>query len=88
LFPTWAQVICWKETGKQGKVTTLCSFSHFLLRLNLQNDLSGKAPWYPLTSNATGSKGSETTWQAGERGTTFLIFENSPFGHFPKIACR
>ena len=27
LFPTWAQVICWKETGKQGKVTALCSFS-------------------------------------------------------------
>ena len=44
LFPTWAQVICWKETGKQGKVTALCSFSHFLLRLNLQNDLSGKVP--------------------------------------------
>ena len=37
LFPTWAQVICWKETGKQGKVTALCPFSHFLLRLNLQN---------------------------------------------------
>lgn len=32
------------KTGKQGKVTALCSFSHFLLRLNLQNALSGKAP--------------------------------------------
>ena len=28
------QVIRWKGTGKQGKVTALCSFSHFLFRLN------------------------------------------------------
>ena len=35
---------CAKKTGKQGRVTALCSFSHFLLRLNLQNDLSGKTP--------------------------------------------
>ena len=28
------QAIRWKGTGKQGKVTVLCSFSHFLFRLN------------------------------------------------------
>ena len=44
LFPTWAQVVCWKKTGKPGKVIALCSFLHFLLRLNLQNDLPGKSP--------------------------------------------
>ena len=79
---------CAKKTGKQGKVIALCSFLYFLLRLNLQNSLSGKSPWYPSTSNATGSKGPETTWQAGESGTTFLIFEKSSFGHFLKMACR
>lgn len=35
---------CAKKTGKQGKVIALCSFLHFLLRLNLQNSLSGKSP--------------------------------------------
>ena len=79
---------CAKKTGKQGKVIALCSFLHFLLRLNLKNSLLGKSPLYPSTSNATGSKGPETTWQAGESGTTFLIFEKSPFGHFLKMACR
>jgi hypothetical protein len=43
LFPTWAQVICVKKTGKQGKVIALCLFLHFLLRFNLQNGLSGKS---------------------------------------------
>lgn len=42
---------CAKKTGKQGKVIALCSFLHFLLRLNLQNSLSGKSPWYPLNIN-------------------------------------
>ena len=45
---TYSQVgnkfYCANKTGKQGKVIALCSFSHFLLRLNLQNALSGKAP--------------------------------------------
>lgn len=91
LHPNWAEVpnsTCAKKTGKQGKVIALCSFLYFLLRLNLQNSLSGKSPWYPSTSNATGSKGPETTWQAGESGTTFLIFEKSSFNHFLKMACR
>ena len=36
------KLYCAKKTGKQGKVIALCSFLHFLLRLNLQNDLPGK----------------------------------------------
>ena len=44
------KLYCAKKTGKQGKVIALCSFLHFLLRLNLQNDLPGKSPWYPLNN--------------------------------------
>ena len=44
------KLYCAKKTGKQGKVIALCSFLHFLLRLNLQNDLSGKTTWYPLNN--------------------------------------
>ena len=38
------KLYCAKKTGKQGKVITLCSFSHFLLRLNWQNNSPGKSP--------------------------------------------
>jgi hypothetical protein len=98
-LPSWREAIfvflqiqkmqkCTKQSGKQCKVLSLCSFLHFLLRVNLQNGLPRKSPWYPLTSISIGSKGSETTWQAVESGTAFLIFENPPFGHFLKMACR